>query len=186
MTAIMTTKIGDSLHAGQMLREDHRRLKAMFREFEAADDGTKQPIARRAIEEIELHSLVEEECFYPAVKKATGDADAVLEAREAHHAARMMIAELKRLPPGRRFNAKFLTLAKAVAHHLKEEEETLIPEAERSGLDMAELGREMASIKYGDLAGESPMPGRSWLGVGALLAGAIVAGVTWLVLKPAE
>ena len=186
MTAIMTTKIGDSLHAGHMLREDHRRLRALFREFDAADEDTKPSIARRAIEEIELHSLVEEHCFYPAVKKAAGDVDGVLEAREAHHAARMMIAELERLQKGRRFNAKFLTLAKAVALHMKEEEDVLIPEAERSGLDMAELGREMASVKYGDWSGEGSMPGRSWLGVGAALTAVIVAGAAWLLLKPAE
>jgi hypothetical protein len=186
MNTAMTMKIGDSLHAGQMLREDHRRLRSLFREFDAADEDTKASIAQRAIEEIELHSYVEEECFYPAVRKATGDVDGVMEAREAHHAAKTLIAELKLMPSGRRFNAKFLTLAKAVAQHMKEEEGSLIPEAERGGIDMAALGQEMAAVKYGCLSESGGLSGRSGIGFGSIAAAAVVAGLAWLVLKPAE
>ncbi|HEX5035479.1 MAG TPA: hemerythrin domain-containing protein [bacterium] len=137
-----------------MLKEDHRKVKQLFKEYEDAGDRAfrkKGQIAQKAIHELEVHAQVEEELFYPKVKQNV-DKEArhlVNEAFEEHHVVKVLIAELKKLKPeDESFDAKFKVLMENVKHHIKEEENELFPEA-RDGLDgMSEpLGEEMEDRK---------------------------------------
>lgn len=62
---------GDVLHpsAGDMLKTDHQKVEALFKQYEAADDIHKQALAKQIFNELEVHSLFEEEIFYPAVRE---------------------------------------------------------------------------------------------------------------------
>ena len=90
----------------QMLRDDHKKVKDIFKQYEEADDAkTKQELAKTALMELEVHAELEEEIFYPAVRKES-DADESLmdEADEEHHVAKMLMAELRGMRhPGRRW-----------------------------------------------------------------------------------
>src|SRR4051812_166077 len=57
---------GARMDAIKMLKEDHRTVKALFREYEAAGDRAyqkKQRIAGQVFTELEVHSKLEEEIF---------------------------------------------------------------------------------------------------------------------------
>jgi hypothetical protein len=136
-------------HAISILIRDHDRVKALFDRFERAHaPGEKEKIVREALTELKIHAVIEEEIFYPAVRKSLGK-DLMNEADEEHHIARVLIAELDR--DGRRPNdhrkAKFIVLSESVRHHIREEESEMLPKAKALDIDFEALGREMLDRK---------------------------------------
>ena len=81
-------------HAISILKKDHDTVKELFDRFEKTDAPTeKENIIARAIMELKIHATIEEEIFYPTVRKEV-DTDLMNEADEEHHVARVLIAEL--------------------------------------------------------------------------------------------
>src|SRR5438128_1076164 len=107
--------------ASRMLKEDHKRVKKLFDDFENAKTrAQKLRIAREALTELDVHAAIEEELFYPAVRKKIGK-DVMNEADEEHHVAKLLIAELKQMKGSEdHFDAKFTVLAESVRHHIRE------------------------------------------------------------------
>ncbi|HTM08216.1 MAG TPA: hemerythrin domain-containing protein, partial [Verrucomicrobiae bacterium] len=128
--------------------EDHRKVKELFRQFEEAeDDSTKKEIAQTAIKELKVHTALEEELFYPAVRREIDEEEKIDEALEEHHVAKLLIAELSRMKPSdEHFDAKFKVLAESVKHHIEEEEGEMLPEVEGE-IDADGLGKQMAERK---------------------------------------
>ncbi len=125
----------------QLLRTDHNEVKELFKQFEQADDSkTKGEIAQKAIMELEVHAKVEEEIFYPALRKQDdAEKDMLDEADEEHHVAKLLMAELSSMrATSDRFNAKFTVLAELVKHHIDEEETELFPLAAEEGPERLE------------------------------------------------
>jgi hemerythrin-like domain-containing protein len=138
------------VNAIKMLKDDHRKVKQLFREFEAAGDRaykTKQRIAEQVFHELEVHSKLEEEIFYPAVQaKADQEGkELVLEGIEEHHVVDVLIGELRRLEPqAEEYDAKFKVLTENVEHHIEEEEGEMLPDAEQTlGDEVERLGEQM-------------------------------------------
>jgi hemerythrin-like domain-containing protein len=135
----------------QMLRDDHKRLKDLFKQFEDADDPrSKGSIVDRALSELEMHAELEKEIFYPAVRKEADPDDGQMdEAEEEHHVAKLLIAELRKMKPGAaRYDAKFTVLAENVKHHIDEEESEMLPKAAELGMErMNQLGAAMEQRK---------------------------------------
>jgi len=106
------------------LREDHRKVKGLFEEFEQAEDAkAKQRIVETALTELEVHSKLEEELIYPTIRGEIDDDDLMDEALEEHHVVHGLIGELRKMKPrDERYDAKFTVLAENVRHHIKEEE----------------------------------------------------------------
>lgn len=136
------------MDAIEMLREDHRKVKDLFERFEQAEDNAaKKQICAEALAELRVHTALEEELFYPAVRRVVEDEEEVDEAEEEHHVAKLLISELEDMGLGDdHFDAKFKVLAESVKHHIEEEESEMIPEAE-GGLDTLDLGEKMAERK---------------------------------------
>jgi len=134
--------------AVQLLRQDHQTVQELFKQFEEADDDrAKKEIAAAALKELKVHTTLEEELFYPAVREQIDEEEKIDEAEEEHHVAKLLIAELQRMKPSdERFEAKFKVLAESVKHHIQEEESSVIPEIEGE-IDGASLGEEMAERK---------------------------------------
>jgi hemerythrin superfamily protein len=134
--------------AVELIREDHRKVQELFEQFEEAEERRQmQRIVETALRELEMHADLEEELFYPALRDEMEEEEKLDEAEEEHHVARLLIAELKKMnPKDERYRAKFKVLAESVKHHIKEEESSVLPEAERS-LDGADLGEQMAERK---------------------------------------
>lgn len=135
------------MDALQMLREDHRKVKELFRQFEEAQ-GTneKRAIAETVFVELDIHSVLEEEVFYPAVRRqGNGTGELVERAEQEHHLVDGLLADLMKMEPGNmEFDAKFHTLIENVKSHIDEEEAEMLPVAAEVGLSRLEqLGERM-------------------------------------------
>jgi hemerythrin-like domain-containing protein len=135
----------------QLLRDDHRRVKELFRKFEeTADSRMKGQIVEEALKELTIHAQLEDEIFYPAVRREAGvEGEEMDEADEEHHVAEMLIEELWNMRPNSsHYDAKFTVLAENVKHHIDEEESEILPKAAELGMGrMNELGAEMEERK---------------------------------------
>lgn len=146
--------------ATALLKEDHRRVRALFDEFEAAKSRpAKLKIVRAALTELKVHAAIEEELFYPAVRKPVGK-EVMNEADEEHHVAKLLIAELDAMDGTEsHFDAKFTVLAENVRHHIKEEENEMLPKARAVKLDFEALAEKMRRRKERLLAAGVPPVG---------------------------
>jgi hemerythrin superfamily protein len=136
-------------NAIELLRSDHEKVKGLFAQFEKARDfRSKKKFAQGAITELKVHAKVEEEVFYPAVRKEIDDKFVMNEANEEHHVAKVLIAELDNIEGNNEgFEAKFTVLAENVRHHIKEEEGTMFPKVKKAHVDLDSLGMKMSQRK---------------------------------------
>nr|WP_152887860.1 hemerythrin domain-containing protein [Streptomyces adustus] len=137
-----------------LLKEDHRTVEKLFKQFEKAGENAhaeKRKIADQVIEEFTAHTWIEEEIFYPAAREAAPDTkDHVLESVEEHHVVLWMLSELKDLDPAdERFDAKMTVLIENVRHHFEEEEKEWFPEVRKAmGRNrLTDLGEQMEKAK---------------------------------------
>jgi hemerythrin-like domain-containing protein len=141
----------------EMLKEDHDKVKKAFKEFEKLDREDAealQQLVQTVCEELKVHTALEEEIFYPAVREAIEDEDIMNEAQVEHDTAKMLIEQLENMgPDDPNFHATFTVLSEYVKHHVKEEEEEMFPQAKKTDLDMEELGARMRERKT-ELMGE--------------------------------
>jgi hemerythrin-like domain-containing protein len=138
----------------KLLKDDHKKVKGLFREFESAGDRAyqkKQKIADEVFHELEVHSKIEEEIFYPAVRqKADREGkELVQEGIEEHHVVNVLMSELRAMDTqAENFDAKFTVLIENVEHHIEEEEGEMLPDAEKLLGDQLEtLGEQMQQRK---------------------------------------
>ncbi|HEV3200724.1 MAG TPA: hemerythrin domain-containing protein [Bryobacteraceae bacterium] len=135
-------------HAIAILKKDHDTVKELFDEFESVETpGAREKIITQAITELKIHAVIEEEIFYPAVRAHIGG-KVMNEADEEHHVARVLIAELDqdRADHGHH-EAKFTVLAESVRHHIREEENEMLPKAKELEMDFEALGQRMLDRK---------------------------------------
>jgi len=137
--------------AVSLLKADHARVDAMFKRYESARSNQKEALVKEICEELKMHTLLEEELFYPelraAAKRPDGAGDLLDEAKVEHHSAKMLIAELEAGSPGDElFDAKVKVLGEYIRHHVKEEHNEIFPLA-RQRLDLVALGERMAIRK---------------------------------------
>ena len=137
--------------ANIMLREDHRNVKELFRKFESTEDTQeKKAIADTAILELDIHARLEEEIYYPAVRKMSSDIDEIMnEAEEEHHVVEELMKELLQMKADDpMFSAKFTVMSENVEHHIDEEESEMLPKAAELGRGtMEDLGKRMEQRK---------------------------------------
>jgi hypothetical protein len=142
-----TSKVMDAV---ALLKADHRKVEELFEKFESAR-GAKQKIAEQICMELMIHTMIEEEIFYPACTGQVEDAELVQEAYVEHDSAKVLISEILAGGPDDAFyDAKVKVLSEMIKHHVKEEEkrsEGLFAEAKEAGLDMDALGEQMSARK---------------------------------------
>jgi hemerythrin superfamily protein len=142
-----------------LLAQQHREVEDLFDRFEQTDAPSQQgEIARTATLELRLHTTIEEELFYPAVRAQGGELEAsVLEDLEEHHVVEMLLDELDAMSPDdERFGAKFTVVSELVRHHLEEEEDEQFPLVRdaMSQQELADLGQQMEA-RYAELKAEA-------------------------------
>jgi hypothetical protein len=149
-------KAEKTMDAIALLKADHRAVEELFEKFEKARDaGRKGEIATKICHELIVHSLIEEEIFYPAIRGKIED-DLLDEGYVEHDGAKMLIAEILSGSPGDDFyDAKVKVLSEEIKHHVKEEEkpgEGMFAQARQAAeksdeLDLDALGAEMQARK---------------------------------------
>ena len=95
-----------------LLKEDHRKVEALFEKFEKAKDAKiKKALAAEICTELSVHATIEEEIFYPACHEVVED-DLRTEAYVEHDGAKVLIAELAGSDPDNEFyDAKMTVLS---------------------------------------------------------------------------
>src|SRR5205085_11025070 len=105
-----------------LLKADHRKVEELFEKYETAR-GKKADIARKICMELTIHTMIEEEIFYPACREAGVESDMLDEANVEHDGAKVLIAELENgSPDDEYYDAKVKVLSEEIKHHVKEEE----------------------------------------------------------------
>jgi len=135
-----------------LLIEDHETVKSMFEQYEELGDRahvSKQKLALQICEELTKHTMIEEEIFYPAVRKAIKDEDMMDEAVVEHASAKDLIAQIQSMDPTEDlYDAKVKVLSEMIEHHVEEEETEMFPKVRKAKqLDLEELGQAMAARK---------------------------------------
>jgi len=140
------SKVQDAL---ALLRADHKLVSALFAEYEKARSTSKKKmLVSQICTELSVHAQVEEEIFYPAVKKALKDKEMIPEATVEHATLKALIGQVEGIEPdGEMFDAKIKVMSEYVKHHVKEEQNEMFPQAKSTKLDMVELGSRMAARK---------------------------------------
>jgi hypothetical protein len=132
-----------------LLKADHRKVEEMFEKYESAR-SRKAEIAHQICLELSIHTLLEEEIFYPACREAGVESDMMDEANVEHDGAKTLIAELEAgSPEDEYYDAKVKVLSEEIKHHVKEEEKPggIFTQARKAGMDLDALGERLAARK---------------------------------------
>jgi len=144
-----------------MLTADHRQVEKLFAAYEQAGSRSeKRKLAEQVCRELEIHTALEEEIFYPACREAQGDDNMLDEAQVEHDSCKLLIAELRNDQPGAPFyDAKVKVLAEYVKHHVAEEEarQGIFAKARAGGADLKMLAAKIAQRKQ-QLTAEAERP----------------------------
>ena len=141
------------MNATELLKKDHDAVKQLFTEFEsAASADEKRKIFEDIREELLIHATIEEEIFYPALRKANSSEakEEVEEALREHQAVKAMLNELRNMSAedDAALIDKMRTLSRNVQHHVQEEEGKLFATAEQLGQDrLSQLGEQLQQRK---------------------------------------
>ena len=136
----------------EMLMADHKKVKKLFSDFKKLkDDGSneeKAAIVDRICDELKVHAAIEEEIFYPAVRKQIDDSDLVDGGLVEHAGAKDLIAQLEEMgADDDLYDAKVTVLGEQIDHHVKEEEGDMFKKAKKANVDTAALGATMLKRK---------------------------------------
>jgi len=139
----------------RMLKDDHDKVKDLFEKFESSrSDDKKGEIAQTICRELTVHTQLEEEIFYPAVRAAIDDEDVMNEAVVEHASAKDLIADIQKMSTDDdMFDAKVTVLGEFVNHHIREEQNQMFPQVRKTDLDLNDLAEQMRARKQ-ELTGE--------------------------------
>lgn len=138
--------------ATTLLIHDHNSVKEKFKEFEAMGARahvSKKKLADEICADLTIHTMIEEEIFYPAVYNEAKDGVALIDEALAEHAgAKELIAQIREMTPDDENLIQIVKmLSEEIAHHVKEEEKKMFPRARDSNMDLLALRDEMAERK---------------------------------------
>lgn len=133
-----------------MLKADHRKVEDLFAKFESARSGSKQALAEQICTELKIHTAIEEEIFYPALRGQI-ETDTLNEAYVEHDGAKVLVNDIMAGgPDDEYYDAKVKVLSEEIKHHVKEEEarsEGMFAQAREAGVDLVALRDKMMMRK---------------------------------------
>jgi hemerythrin superfamily protein len=134
-----------------LLKADHRQVEQWFDQFESSrSESKKSDLANRICQALTVHTVIEEEIFYPAFYEATQEKSLHHEAEIEHAGAKNLIAQVKSSGPSDDyFDAKVKVLSEMIRHHVREEEKRdgMFAKARESDMDLEALGEQLAERK---------------------------------------
>lgn len=141
-----------------LLKADHRKVEELFEQFESTSGtGSKQKIAHQICVELKMHTMLEEEIFYPAFEGKI-EQDLLDEAYVEHDSAKVLVNDIEAGGPEEDFyDAKVKVLSEEIEHHVKEEEkpaEGIFAQCRKTDVDLVALRDAMAARKEELLAQE--------------------------------
>ena len=149
------------MDALELLKSDHDTVRALFKQFKDAKeaDNTERmgELQREIFTELEVHTGIEEDVFYPEAEKAGEEAEELVnEGVEEHHVVQVLMDEIRGLTPDDdAWKAKMTVLIENVEHHADEEEEEMFPELRKVFGDerLQQIGEKLAEAKQRRMSG---------------------------------
>ncbi|WP_343518044.1 hemerythrin domain-containing protein [Sphingomonas sp.] len=134
-----------------LLKADHRKVEELFEQFEkASGSAAKAKLAQRICVELKIHTMIEEELFYPAFRGKIDD-DLLDEAYVEHDGAKVLVNDIAAGAPEDDFyDAKVMVLSEEIKHHVHEEEmpsEGMFAQCRKADVDLVELRDAMLARK---------------------------------------
>ena len=130
-----------------MIRFDHSHVLVTFHQYtSSAKPSVKKALAETICDALEIHATLEEEIFYPVMRRLDPSDATVQKAEPEHDEMRRFIRELRAtMATDSRHDAILHDLMRDMMHHVADEETVLLPAAERLlGADrLNELGAAM-------------------------------------------
>jgi hemerythrin-like domain-containing protein len=166
----MATKSSKSPDAITLLKEDHKKVRALLASLEKTSEkgaDRRVKLLRQIEDEVKVHATVEEEIFYPAFRDAVRkkeDRELYQEALEEHHVVDLVMPEVKECDPaGEIFPAKAKVLKEIIEHHADEEEKEMFKAARKamSAAELRDLGARIQERKRQLKAMGSPRLGQA-------------------------
>lgn len=138
-----------------IIKKDHKAVEELFTIYEGLGDkaeATKRKVVDKIIDELTIHADMEETICYPRFLKAFNKEDdkMVSEAYVEHAGAKKLLSDLSTLQPDQpEFDASVKVLMEQIRHHVKEEENELLPTVQEKipEEELATMGAEMIAFK---------------------------------------
>ena len=144
------------MNALELLKEDHDQVKAAMSELGETESAEgREALFNDLRRDLEVHEVIEEEIFYPALREHPRAKEIVLEDYEEHHVVDTLLQELSALSfDDETWGAKAKVMIENVEHHIEEEEGEMFEQARAvfDGSELDELGERMAARKAEALA----------------------------------
>lgn len=140
---------GKDQDAIALLTADHNAVKKLFKQFDKlveskANSQTKADLVKQICTELKIHSQIEEEIFYPAVRDEIDEELLMDEADVEHAEVEDLIMQLEEMNPDEdHYDAKVKVLGEQVDHHIQEEQEKMFPKVKKAKMDIDGLGEEL-------------------------------------------
>jgi len=142
--------------ACSLLDTDHKNVKKLFTVYDdlahsrsASAPDKKRELAMQICMELQVHTQIEEEIFYPALREAISETDLLDEAEVEHASAKELIAQIQDATEiDEKFDAKVKVLGEYIDHHVKEERNEIFVKARAArGLDLVAMREQLAQRK---------------------------------------
>ena len=139
------------MNAITLLTRDHRTVEELFEKFEKAKGAAaKRTLVEKICTELKIHTMIEEEIFYPALEGKIEE-DLLKEAYVEHDGAKLLITQLEAEGPDEEYyDAKVKVLSEQIEHHVEEEEKRgdgMFAQAKKAEVDLDALGERMERRK---------------------------------------
>jgi hemerythrin-like domain-containing protein len=117
-----------------LLKEDHAKVRKLLQQLEKAQGASRRDdLLAKIVQEVEIHTQIEEQVFYPAFKAASrkkDDRKLYFEAQAEHGAVKTLMPELQQTDRGTdEFAGRAKVLKELIEHHAEEEEKEMFPRA---------------------------------------------------------
>ena len=149
----MTKALAKKNDAVDLLDADHVAVKKLFTAYKklftsGASVDEKREVAELICQELTVHAQLEEEIFYPQVRKAINDDELIDEATVEHGTAKDLIAQIMGMSPeDEMYDARVIVLGEYIDHHVKEEREEMFVKARKSSLDLVAMAKDIKERK---------------------------------------
>jgi hemerythrin superfamily protein len=174
--------------ATSMIRLDHTHVLAAFHRFKPdLSPARKQALVHHACLGLEVHAQLEEEIFYPALRRVLPDNQILSKSEPEHDAMKQLIQVLREQnATDANFDDRFYELMRIVLHHVADEETILLPAAEAQMSDqLRQLGAMMTKRRtelLGPRSGEAALTGAltfPYAATAMLSTAVLVGGLVW-------
>lgn len=134
-----------------LLKHDHEMVKKLFHSI-SGSDGNREGLFDKIRSALEIHTMIEEEIFYPAVAhaKSAQAKSEVKQAEEDHSKVKKILGRMEHLRPSDKdWQMNLRELENDVDKHIQLEEGEIFPEARKdlSDSQLSQIGQQLSTRK---------------------------------------